>query len=413
MRSSDLARLAGVTVRTLRHYHQIGLIPEPERSANGYRTYTAADLVRLLRVRRLTDLGMPLSRIDPTVDTEDELALLDREYARQIEEPQHRRAAINALRQSAERVDTPAFAQEYTTELNQRDGVAAQPVQAERDAALLLELFLDSNSTARLMVLNEAEIAELADVSTGLLTLPDDAPEADTDAVADALASVLRRLQPVFSRSSLTRETAKSVETMSMTNSHQLSRKPSAAQCDACHVDHHHHNCALSREAPAPHNRHQQHALGQELKSNCRRCRRHFVVPTETLCRNEPTPWTAQIGLRFWQAANTWSSTPAKNDRLRQRWTCGWAGLGLVVARDGVAVPRRILIGPSGDRVSCVSFDKVEIDGAADCGAVAHAHGNVGIGGCGIADCPDLAMCCASTLVDREKARFGPGKALG
>lgn len=212
MKSSDLARLAGVTVRTLRHYHQIGLLPEPRRSANGYRTYTVADLVRVLRVRRLTDLGMPLSRIDPTVDTEEELELLDREYARQIEELQHRRAAIGALRQSAVRVDTPAFAQEYIAALKQRDGVASQPVQAERDAAVLLELLLDSSSTARFKVLDEAEIAELADVSTRLLTLPDDAPEADTDTVADALASVLLRLQPVFSPSPLSRETAKSVE---------------------------------------------------------------------------------------------------------------------------------------------------------------------------------------------------------
>lgn len=35
MRSADLARLAGTTVRTLRHYHQIGLLDEPRRSAGG------------------------------------------------------------------------------------------------------------------------------------------------------------------------------------------------------------------------------------------------------------------------------------------------------------------------------------------------------------------------------------------
>ena len=35
MLSSELAELAGVTVRTLRHYHQIGLLPEPPRTAGG------------------------------------------------------------------------------------------------------------------------------------------------------------------------------------------------------------------------------------------------------------------------------------------------------------------------------------------------------------------------------------------
>lgn len=41
MRSNELAKLAGVTVRTLRHYHAIGLMAEPSRAENGYREYEA------------------------------------------------------------------------------------------------------------------------------------------------------------------------------------------------------------------------------------------------------------------------------------------------------------------------------------------------------------------------------------
>jgi hypothetical protein len=37
----QLAAYAGVTVRAVRHYHQIGLLPEPERDASGYRRYGA------------------------------------------------------------------------------------------------------------------------------------------------------------------------------------------------------------------------------------------------------------------------------------------------------------------------------------------------------------------------------------
>ena len=40
----QVARLAGVTVRTLHHYDQIGLLPPSGRAANGYRTYTAVDV---------------------------------------------------------------------------------------------------------------------------------------------------------------------------------------------------------------------------------------------------------------------------------------------------------------------------------------------------------------------------------
>lgn len=39
MRIGEFAELVGVTTRTVRHYHHIGLLPEPDRSANGYRIY--------------------------------------------------------------------------------------------------------------------------------------------------------------------------------------------------------------------------------------------------------------------------------------------------------------------------------------------------------------------------------------
>ena len=48
MRSNEVAKLAGVTVRTLRHYHQLGLLSEPPRRANGYRDYSPADTPSLL-----------------------------------------------------------------------------------------------------------------------------------------------------------------------------------------------------------------------------------------------------------------------------------------------------------------------------------------------------------------------------
>ena len=63
MKSSEIAKLAGVSVRTLRHYHAIGLLPEPPRGENGYRDYGAGNLVRLLRIKRLSSLGFSLSRI--------------------------------------------------------------------------------------------------------------------------------------------------------------------------------------------------------------------------------------------------------------------------------------------------------------------------------------------------------------
>jgi DNA-binding transcriptional MerR regulator len=60
VRIGELAELAGVTTDTIRHYHRIGLLPEPARERNGYRTYGVRDAVRLVRARHLVGLGWRL-----------------------------------------------------------------------------------------------------------------------------------------------------------------------------------------------------------------------------------------------------------------------------------------------------------------------------------------------------------------
>ncbi|WP_432973956.1 MerR family transcriptional regulator [Dactylosporangium sp. CA-233914] len=62
MRISELAELAGSTVRTIRYYHQIGLIPVPE-ARHGRRDYDMVHLARLVRVRWLAQAGIPLATI--------------------------------------------------------------------------------------------------------------------------------------------------------------------------------------------------------------------------------------------------------------------------------------------------------------------------------------------------------------
>ena len=82
---SQLAAYAGVTVRAVRHYHQIGLLPEPARDRSGYRTYGAADVVRLIRIRTLAEAGVPLARVQELLDATPE------EFARRGR-PDRRRA---------------------------------------------------------------------------------------------------------------------------------------------------------------------------------------------------------------------------------------------------------------------------------------------------------------------------------
>jgi len=47
----------------IRYYESIGLLPEADRSASGYRKYSAADIHRLKFVRRARDFGFPMAQI--------------------------------------------------------------------------------------------------------------------------------------------------------------------------------------------------------------------------------------------------------------------------------------------------------------------------------------------------------------
>ncbi|MFI5912011.1 MerR family transcriptional regulator [Dactylosporangium sp. NPDC051541] len=98
MRIGELAALVGVSTRTVRHYHHLGLLPEPERHGNGYRDYRLRDAVVLARVRRLAELGLSLDEIrdvladDQGRELREVLLELDADLARQ-------QAAIAARRE--------------------------------------------------------------------------------------------------------------------------------------------------------------------------------------------------------------------------------------------------------------------------------------------------------------------------
>ncbi|MER7330047.1 MULTISPECIES: MerR family transcriptional regulator [unclassified Micromonospora] len=64
----QVAKAAGVTVRTLHHYDEIGLLSPSGRSSTGYRRYDDADLERLQHIRYYRELGFPLEEIAAILD---------------------------------------------------------------------------------------------------------------------------------------------------------------------------------------------------------------------------------------------------------------------------------------------------------------------------------------------------------
>ncbi len=64
----QLARMAGVSVRTLHHYDQIGLLKPPARTEAGYRLYGENDLLRLQQILFFRELDLPLAEIKAILD---------------------------------------------------------------------------------------------------------------------------------------------------------------------------------------------------------------------------------------------------------------------------------------------------------------------------------------------------------
>jgi DNA-binding transcriptional MerR regulator len=137
----QLASYAGVTIRAVRHYHQIGLLGEPERDGSGYRTYDAVAVVRLVRIRTLAEAGVPLARVRELLDADSEtFAAATTEIDRQL------RAQIRALQEHRRRIarlgcgDSLAVPKEVVDYLDRlrATGAPTALIEAERDGWILM-----------------------------------------------------------------------------------------------------------------------------------------------------------------------------------------------------------------------------------------------------------------------------------
>ncbi|MEV0385846.1 MerR family transcriptional regulator [Nonomuraea sp. NPDC050643] len=154
MRSSELAALAGVTIRTLRHYHQIGLLEEPERSVNGYRDYDVRHVVRLMRITRLTELGLPLAALPDILDdpqaAEALLDELDRQAAAEIERLTSRREDIARLRRHGAMPDLPPEMAAYGPTLSAVADIAPDTARHEHEQLVLISHLIGESDTSTL-----------------------------------------------------------------------------------------------------------------------------------------------------------------------------------------------------------------------------------------------------------------------
>ncbi|KIQ10502.1 MerR family transcriptional regulator [Curtobacterium sp. VKM Ac-2889] len=79
MHIGELADRAGMSLRTIRHYDEVGLLVPSGRTTGGFRVYTAQDLERLLVIRRMKPLGFTLDEMAELLRVVDALAAKDPE----------------------------------------------------------------------------------------------------------------------------------------------------------------------------------------------------------------------------------------------------------------------------------------------------------------------------------------------
>ena len=77
MHIGELAERTGMSLRSIRHYDEVGLLVPSGRTSGGFRVYTAGDLERLLVIRRMKPLGFTLEEMAGLLRVVDGLATAD------------------------------------------------------------------------------------------------------------------------------------------------------------------------------------------------------------------------------------------------------------------------------------------------------------------------------------------------
>ena len=180
MNIGELSRLSGLSVKTIRYYSDVGLVPEADRTRSNYRRYDHGSLVRLEYVRTLRELGLDIATIRQVLDQGADLGAVAAAHAdalgAQIRILRLRRAALRAL---ADREPTPAELERMTR--------LAQATADERQR--IIQQFFDTIFSG---VPDTPESVAFAERMRSVTAdLPDDPTEQQVDAWIE-LAELLR-----------------------------------------------------------------------------------------------------------------------------------------------------------------------------------------------------------------------------
>ncbi|MFD7256319.1 MerR family transcriptional regulator [Streptomyces sp. NPDC059874] len=232
------AAFVGVTIKTVRHYHRLGLVAEPERDGSGYRRYGSADLLRLVQVRTLAGAGVPLAEIGDLLDAEPErfTAALDdvhRRLTERIEDLTARRDTLHRLAHG-DRVLLPDRACAVLDRLTDL-GFSSDYVATQREAlvltrALVPEIF-DTFLTRLQHSLDDSEYVELTKRGSEAASWHPDDPRIEE--LASALADKLLANRALLAMPTGARGKSDTASRYGVVNHHREDKAPAIARLNA------------------------------------------------------------------------------------------------------------------------------------------------------------------------------------
>lgn len=186
----QLAEIAGTTIKAVRHYHEIGLLDLPARRPNGYKQYETAHLVRLLQIKRLSDLGVPLAQIArmgrADQEPDEALRVLDSELEATINRLQRVRVELAVILRHRAPADLPAGFSSVARDLG----------DADRSMLMIYaQLFDDDAMDALRTMMNEQPPTDADDEFQALSA---DADRAARQALAERIAPLLEHHRTAY-----------------------------------------------------------------------------------------------------------------------------------------------------------------------------------------------------------------------
>lgn len=115
----DAAARTELSVKTIRHYDEVGLVTPSARSAGGFRLYTEGDIDRLLSIRRMKPLGFSLDEMRELLDALDVIGDVSSSPKQQVRARRHVADCHERARQACAKLALHlSYAEELTAQLS-------------------------------------------------------------------------------------------------------------------------------------------------------------------------------------------------------------------------------------------------------------------------------------------------------